>query len=126
MELLIPGLAFLLFGVAIAFFVVPKIAPAMLITGSGVAIALALYLHYSKFGNEEYNRSTWQNNLKIYSRWVIILSVIFAAYTFYAMNTGAPMPSISIPKVGGGLDSVFSTVASRIGELMRKGRISTD
>ena len=125
MELLIPGLAFLLFGVAIAFFVVPKIAPAMLITGSGVAIALALYLHYTKFGNDEYNRSTWQNNMKMYARWVIIAAVIFGAYMFYAMNTGAPMPAISV-KVGGGLDGVVDTVTSRINELMRKGRISLD
>ena len=127
MELLIPGLAFLLFGVAIAFFVVPKIAPAMLVTGSGVAIALALYLHWTKFGNEEYNRSTWQNNLKLYARWVIIAAVIFGAYMFYAMNTGAPMPAISVPKMGGGgLDAVIDTAASRISELMRKGRLSLD
>ncbi len=126
MELLIPGLAFLLFGVAIAFFVVPKIAPAMLITGSSVAIALALYLHYSKFGNEEYARSTWQNNLKVYARWVIIIAVLFGAYTFYAMNAGAPMPPIGMPKVGGGIESVFETAASRIGELVRKGRVSLD
>ena len=126
MELLIPGLAFLLFGVAIAFFVVPKIAPAMLITGSGIAIAIALYLHYSKFGNEEYGRSTWQNNLKLYARWVIIAAVIFGAYMFYAMNTGAPMPPISMPKVGGSLDNVIDTATSRINELLRKGRISLD
>ena len=54
MELLIPGLAFLLIGVAVAFFVIPKIAPQILLIGSSVALALAVYLHASKFGNEEY------------------------------------------------------------------------
>jgi hypothetical protein len=126
MELLIPGLAFLLIGVAIAFFVVPKIAPAMLLTGSAAAIVLSLYLHINKFGNEEYNRSTWQNNFKLYARMAIIGAVIFGAYIFYAMNTGAPMPPISMPKVGGGDFSILDTVSSRVGELLKKGRISLD
>lgn len=126
MELLIPGLAFLLFGVAIAFFVIPTIAPAMLASGAGVAIAIAVYLHYVKFGNEEYNRSTWQNNLKTYARGIIILMVLFGAYMFYAMNFGGPMPPIAMPKSGGGLDAVVDTVTSRINELLRKGRISLD
>jgi hypothetical protein len=126
MELLIPSLAFLLFGVAIAFFVIPKVAPAMLMTGSAIAIAVSLYLHWQKFGNEEYNRSTWQNNLRIYARLVIVLVVIFGAYTFYAMNTGSSMPALSIPKIGGGLDSVMDTVKSRIGDLVKKGRITLD
>ena len=130
MELLIPGLAFLLFGIAIAFLVVPKIAPAMLITGAGVAIALAAYMHYVKFGNEEYNRSTWQNNLKTYARWVIFGAVLFGAYAFYAMNAGSGVSSgfttVSIPKIGGGLDDVVNRISSRIEDLFRKGRLSLD
>ena len=121
MELLIPSLAMLLFGVAIAFFVVPTVAPDMLVAGSIIVIILAAYLHMTKFGNEEYDRSTWQNNLRNYARWVIIIVVIFAAYSFYAGNMG----SVSTMR-GGNMDSVFKTVASRIGELMRKGRISLD
>ena len=126
MELLIPGLALLLLGVAIAFFVVPKIAPAMLMTGSAVAIAVALYLHSVKFGNEEYNRSTWQNNLKLYGRWLFLLAIIFGIYMYFAMSSGGSMPSLSMPKVGGGLDSVIDTASSRINELLKKGRISLD
>jgi len=121
MELLIPSLAMLLFGVAIAFFVVPTVAPDMLIAGSIIVIILAAYLHMTKFGNEEYDRSTWQNNLRNYARWVIIIVVIFAAYSLYAGNMG----SVSAMR-GGSMDSVFKTVASRIGELMRKGRISLE
>ena len=126
MELLIPGLAFLLLGVALAFFWIPTIAPAILMSGSVVTIAAALFLHYNRFGNDEYNRSTWQNNVKTYARWVIVGVVFFGIYVFYALNNDAPLPPMSLPKIGGGLDSVIDTAASRIGELMKKGRISLD
>ena len=129
MEFLIPGLAFLLFGIAIAFLVVPKIAPAMLITGAGVAIALAAYMHYVKFGNEEYNRSTWQNNLKTHARWVILLAVLFGAYAFYALNASDNMSgytTVVIPKIGGSLNDVVNRISSRMDDLFRKGRLSLD
>ena len=70
MELFVPSLVFLLVGVAIAYFVLPSIAPTLLIAGSAVVLLGALYLHYSRFGAMEYEASTWQYNLKRYSNWV--------------------------------------------------------
>ena len=126
MELLIPGLAFLLFGVAIAFFVIPKLAPAVLLSGSAVAIAVALYLHYKQFGNSEYNQATWQNNLKLYARYVMMAIVIFGAYTFYVMNKSEPPPPLAMPAVGGGFSAMMRTATSRISELAKHGRITTN
>lgn len=132
MELFIPSLVLLLLGVAICFFVLPTIAPAVLIVGCSVVLVFALYYHYTRFGVMEYERSTWQYNLRKYGNWVILAAVLLGAYGYYAMNNNnnsftqaAPMPALSMPTMsGGGLEGVFRTSSARIGELMRKGRIT--
>lgn len=137
MELLIPSLALILLAVAIAFFVMPSFAPAILITGSVVTLVAAVYLHMSQFGVMEYERSTWQYNLRKYSSYVMIGAIILGAYGFYAMNqsggssvmssiTTPALPAIAMPAVGGGVDTMFRTASSRLNELLRKGRISLD
>ena len=131
-----PSLVALLVAIAIAYFVLPTLAPSVLIGGSGVLLALALYLHYKQFGVIEYERSTWQNNLKAFGSWVMLGAVLLGAYGFYAMNTGvsggaAPafgateseMPPLSLPQMGGGFKNVFNTATGRINSLMRHGRI---
>jgi hypothetical protein len=141
MELFIPSLVFLLAAIAVAFFVLPTIAPFMLIAGSAVVLAGALYLHYTRFGVMEYERATWQENLQKYANWVIFAAILLGAYGFYAMNQNssalpaplaeavvspAPAP-LSMPVMsGGGIGTVYKTVVGRLGELMRRGRISTD
>ena len=142
MELFIPSLAFLLFGVAIAYFLLPMAAPMILICGSAVVLAFALWAHWSKFGRMEYEQATWQHNLKKYTSYVLIGAIILGAYGFYAMNQAGnstqsvvpavitapvatpPLPPITVPAIGGGLNSVMKTASSRINELMRHGRIS--
>jgi len=144
MQLFVPSLVALLLGVAIAFFVVPKIAPAMLVGGGAVALLGALYVHWSKFGAMEYERATWQYNLRKYASYVMIAGILLGAYGFYAMNqAGASsesvlpaaissnvvtpaLPSVTMPTIGGGMGSVMRTAVSRISELMRRGRISND
>lgn len=143
MERLIPGLALLLAAGAIAFFVMPAMAPTVLIGCSTVVLAIALYFHYSQFGVMEYERSTWQYNLRKYSSYVMFGVIILAAYGFYAMNQSSyasgsssggimssiaspSMPALSAPIIGGSLSAMGRTAASRIQELMRRGRISID
>jgi hypothetical protein len=134
MELFVPSLAFLLVGVAIAYFVIPTIAPVVLIAGSIVVLIGALYMHYSRFGRIEYEQSTWQYNLQRYASYVIIGAILLGAYGFYAMNQTAEsvyaspaLPELSVPQMmGGGMQSVLKTVNARLGELMRRGRISVD
>lgn len=88
MQLLFPSLVLLLASVAIAFFVFPRVAPLVLVIGSAMTFLLALYMHRSQFGVSEYERSTWQNNLKKYSSLILMAIVLLAAYGFYAMNQG--------------------------------------
>ncbi len=130
MELLIPSLAFVLAAVAIAFFVLPKFAPATLVVGSAVVLALAVYEHVKKFGVAEYERATWLKNLRHYGGWIMVVVILLGAYGFYAMNnTGSGMstpalPAMAAPQLGGDFSDVAKTATSRIRELMRHGRIS--
>ena len=140
MELFIPSLTIILFAVAIAYFLLPNLAPIILTGGSAVLLIGALYLHYSKFGKMEYERATWQYNLKRYVTWVIVGAVFIGAIGFWAINKGAAnsvlpesvtsaisspaMPSMMPPTVGGGFRDIYQTASSRVRELMRHGRIS--
>jgi hypothetical protein len=142
MELLIPSFAVILIAVAIAFYLMPHLAPVVLTGGSAVLLLGAVYVHYSKFGVMEYERATWQYNLRRYSTWVIMGMIFLGAVGFWAMNKGVgdsvlpavvtntvtspAMPSITAPIVGGGMNHVMRTASSRIKELMRHGRISLD
>ena len=139
MQLLFPSLILLLASVAIAFFVFPRIAPMVLVIGSVITFMLALYIHWSQFGVAEYERSTWQNNLRQYSSLLMMAVVLLAAYGFYAMNQGgageAPAAAAeavsnaganaanAAPAAGGGFRSVFKTVASRLSHLFKHGRM---
>lgn len=131
-----PSLVMLLLGVAIVYFWIPTFAPPMLIAGSIVVLALALYIHIKQFGRTEYEQSTWQHNLRNYSSFVILGAILLGAYGFYALNNtpsaqpamfqSPALPPIVAPAVGGGMGTVMKTATSRINELMRRGRISTD
>ena len=140
MEIFIPSLALLLVGIAVAFFVVPMMAPTILVTGSAILLAVAVYVHYNKFGVSEYERATWFQSLKKHINYVILGAVLLGAYAFWAMNQGSmnavlptsvtenisspALPPVTMPTVGGGFNSVFKTASSRIRELMRHGRIT--
>lgn len=128
MEILIPSLAMLLAAVAVGFFIIPKFAPGILIGASALVLALAVYMHVGRFGVMEYERATWQNNLKAYSSYVLIAIILIATYGFFAMNQNSSfipsMPALTTPKIGGGFDDVINTAVSRVNQLMRKGRIT--
>ena len=143
MELVVPSLVFLLVGVALAFFVIPRLAPTILIGGSAVVLGAALYIHYTRFGVMEYERATWQHNLKAYGNWIIVAAILLGAYGFYAMNNGvatsvlpesvanvlnanaAPaLPSLELPQAGGGFGSMARRVGDRLNSLMRHGRMN--
>lgn len=139
-----PSLVFLLVGVALAFFVVPRLAPVILIGGSVVVLGAALYIHYTRFGVMEYERSTWQYNLKAFGNWIIVGAILLGAYGFYALNNGTvaavlpepvanavnanaspALPPLELPAMtGGGFGSVARRVGGRITSLLRHGRIN--
>ena len=125
-------LVFLLAAVAISFFVLPNLAPTVMIGVGIVLLAVAAYKHWTTFGVAEYERATWQYNLRQYGSYVLMGAVLLGAYGFYAMNqsSGGPLfagQESTLPVLaGGGFGSVMKTATSRIQELMRRGRITTN
>jgi hypothetical protein len=129
-------LVFLLAAAMICFFVMPNLAPPVIIGAGVVLLVIAAYKHWSTFGNMEYERATWQYNLRQYGSYVIMGMVLLGAYGFYAMNdtsgggglissvTSSNSSGIASMVGGGGFGTVAKTVSSRITELMRRGRIT--
>ncbi len=137
MELFMPSLIMLLLGVAVAYFLVPKLAPNVLMIVGSVLLAWAVYNHATKFGITEYERATWYYKISQYSGFIAFGVILLIGYgLFFAksqsgsgngtMLPGSPMPNLTMPAVGGGFSMIARTVSSRIGELMRKGRITLD
>ena len=119
----------------ICYFVMPNLAPPVIIGAGVVLLMIAVYKHWSTFGTMEYERATWQYNLRQYSSYVMMGMVLLGAYGFYAMNgAGASSSDSSIisgnssvlptSMVGGSFGTVMKTASSRISELMRRGRLT--
>jgi hypothetical protein len=135
-------LVFLLAAVAVTFFVLPTLAPPVLVGVGVVLLVVAAYKHWSTFGTVEYERATWQYNLRQYGSYVMMGAVLLGAYGFYTMNQasgsggavadlmGTATNTSSSPMLpimsGGGFGTVMKTASSRITELMRRGRITTN
>ena len=131
-----PSLVMLLLGVAVAYFLVPKMAPNVLMLVGSVLLVWAVYNHATKFGITEYERATWYYKIHQYTGFVVFGVILLIGYFLFFMKSqsgsgntilsGSPMPNLTMPTVGGGFGMIARTVSSRIGELMRKGRISLD
>jgi hypothetical protein len=136
---LVPGLVLILLAVALSFFAVPMLAPAVLLGGTCTLLAIALYVHWSKFGRDEYEKSALWYNAKDYLPLIMVAVVIIGCAIFWAMNqaasTGAApalqggffgpsnMSEISMPAFGGSLSDIAMTAGSRIQSLFKKGRL---
>ncbi len=123
-----PSLVAMLLAVGVAFFVIPKIAPSILMIVSSIVLVLAIFFHINRFGVTEYERAAWIYQVKEYMGLIIFAVIIVGAYGFYTINkTPETQSSFSLPAISGGsMRTVMKTVESRIGQLMRKGRISID
>jgi hypothetical protein len=124
-------LVFLLAAVLLSYFVMPNLAPTVMIGAGIVLLLISAYKHWTTFGVMEYERATWQYNLRQYGSYLMMGAVLLGAYGFYAMNQssgGSPLlgsSESSLPILtGGGFGSVMKTATSRIQELMRRGRIT--
>jgi hypothetical protein len=135
---LIFWLVFLLAAAMICYFVMPNLAPPVIIGAGVVLLMIAAYKHWSTFGTMEYERATWQYNLRQYGSYCMMGMVLLGAYGFYAMNdtsggggggllnsvTSGNSSAPSTSMIGGGFGTIMKTASSRITELMRRGRIT--
>jgi hypothetical protein len=110
---------FLLFIAAMAailtYMLVPNIPIVVLTSASAIALAAGVWWHWVQF-SQEYRTSTWQEQLRNYSSYVMVLVVILLSYGFYVMAySGSSLQSYATAAVNSARDAsyrVASTIAS--------------
>ncbi len=84
---------FLMFLAAITalltYLIIPRVPVAVLAMAAGVALAGGIWWHWTQFA-VDYRTSTWQEQLRAYASWALLLVVILLSYGFYVFgwNTG--------------------------------------
>ena len=134
---LIPALAIVMFCVAICFFVIPALAPGVLLLGSAAVFVVTVYIHWTQFGRDEYERATWMWNIKDYAPLVLLAMVLVACVVFYyiiqnqrqaqtLMSGGgmSEMPPLTMPQMGGGFEEIMMRAGSRINTLLKNGKLN--
>lgn len=71
----------------ISYLVIPYIPVVMLMTAAVVVLAGVIWWHWTQFG-VDYRTSTWQEQLRNYASYVMLLVVILLSYAFYAFTWG--------------------------------------
>jgi hypothetical protein len=103
----IMGMVFL---VGAAFFLIPKLAPFILVAIATVLLVLVGYMHYKQFGVSEYERNTWMDKLRDQSPFVLFGGILLIALVVYYastyMQSQEPLP-IPMPQAGGWLKGLF-------------------
>jgi hypothetical protein len=71
----------------ISYLIIPYIPVVVLMTAAAVALAGGVWWHWTQFG-VDYRTSTWQEQLRNYASYVMLLVVILLSYAFYAFTWG--------------------------------------
>lgn len=86
---------FLLFIAAIvsllSYLIIPRVPVVALITGSTIALAAGVWWHWTQF-SVDYRISTWQEQLRNYASFVMVLLVILLSYGVYAVGFSGTSP----------------------------------
>lgn len=123
------GVALCIIAVLVSVFVIPTLAPPTFLAAAITMLVIAAYIHRSQFGVEEYERNTMKYTLRSAASAIVIIVAILGIVGFYYFSqhnsyiAGPALPSISLPTVGGGLNSVAKNAVSRVKELMRTGNL---
>jgi len=99
MQLFFPSVLLVLLAFLIIFLVMPKFSPLVIVSISAVLLVAGTYNHFITFWNE-YQQSTWQNNLKIFAPGIFI--AVLLVYVFIVINsffTGGSVPVPTLPTV---------------------------
>ena len=98
----IMGMVFL---VGAAFFLIPRLAPFVLVAISTLLLVLVGYMHYKQFGISEYERNTWTDKLRDQSPYILFGGVLVAVGVIYyiATNVQSTSPNTTISSSSYGL-----------------------
>lgn len=71
----------------ISYLVIPYIPVVVLMAAAAAALAGGVWWHWTQFG-VDYRTSTWQEQLRNYASYVMLLVVILLSYAFYVFTWG--------------------------------------
>jgi len=99
MQLFFPSVILVILAFLIIFLIMPKFSPLVIVSISAVLLVAGTYNHFVTFWNE-YQQSTWQNNLKLFAPGIFIATLL--VYVFIVINsffTGGSVPVPTLPAV---------------------------
>jgi hypothetical protein len=80
---------FLIFLAAITalltYLVIPRVPVVTLAMAASVALAGGIWWHWTQFA-VDYRTSTWQEQLRAYASWALLLVIILLSYAFYVFG----------------------------------------
>jgi uncharacterized membrane protein len=68
----------------LAYLVMPLLPSSSIVFGAAILLAVGVWWHWTQFG-VEYRISTWQEQLRNYASYALVLVVILLAYGFYTL-----------------------------------------
>lgn len=92
----------------LTYMFVPKMSVVTLATAAYIVLVIAIWWHWTQF-SIDYRLSTWQEMLRSYASYVIVLVVILLSYAFYVFSWN-----------GGTLQGLAQQAASSVREAGRK------
>jgi hypothetical protein len=102
----------------LSYLIIPRVPVVALITGAAIALAAGVWWHWTQF-SVDYRTSTWQEQLRYYGSFVMVLTVILLSYAFYALGmTSGSISPVSIPSLN------FKTATSPIEEEEEEEEVS--
>ena len=106
---------FLLFIAAItaliSYLIIPHIPVVALMSAAAIALAAGVWWHWTQF-SIEYRLSTWQEQLRNYASYAILLVVILLSYTFYIFGWGGI--AVYVARAGSSIREVGRRATSQV------------
>jgi hypothetical protein len=101
---------------ALLTYMVIQYVPVLALTmASAVALAVGIWWHWAQF-SVEYRLSTWQEILRNYASYILLILAIILSYGFYVFVWSTQ---------GGHVEAAFHKLTSNVSEGLRRGANST-
>jgi len=97
------------------YLMIPSIPVVALTSASAIALAAGVWWHWTQF-SQDYRTSTWQEQLRNYASYIIVILVILLSYGFYVLAySGSSLQSYAAAAANSVRDTAYtvtSTIAS--------------
>jgi hypothetical protein len=95
----------------LTYLIIPNVPVLALTMTAAVALAVGIWWHWAQF-SVEYRMSTWQEVLRNYASYIILIMAIVLSYGFYVFVWTSN---------GGNVEAAFNKLTSNVSEGLRKG-----